>query len=190
MYSDVPDIARWYKMKKKVWDIWKTPGISPFYPRMVGKKNNLIDHSSQTSESPLILSPYHPISHDITMISLTSHINLGLEPRSPENDPLAFQRRMNREISPGVEWKPQKWWNLGWFLVGIQWGKKMGKAWFKHINVHCSCNWLITIRLVSPQIVGLFMFILYYRILQHISTNGLVVSKNDYQPLSGMRVPW
>ena len=116
------------------------------------------------------------------MISLTSHINLGLEPRLPENDPLAFQRRMNREISPGVEWKPQKWWNLGWFLVGIQWGKKMGKAWFKHINVHCSCNWLITIRLVSPQIVGLFMFLPYDRILQHISTNGLVVSKHDYQP--------
>ena len=58
----------------------------------------------------------------------------------------------------------------------------MGKAWFKHINVHCSCNWLITIRLVSPQIVGLFMFLLYDRILQHISTNGLVVSKHDYQP--------
>ena len=65
---------------------------------------------------------------------------------------------------------------------GDSMGEKMGKAWFKHINVHCSCNWLITIRLVSPQIVGLFMFLLYDRILQHISTNGLVVSKHDYQP--------
>ena len=186
MYSDVPDIARWYKMKKKAWDIWKTLVYPHSIPEWLAKKQPHWSFVPDKWIAPDII----PISHDITMISLTSHINLGLEPRSPENDPLAFQRRMNREISPGVEWKPQKWWNLGWFLVGIQWGKKMGKAWFKHINVHCSCNWLITIRLVSPQIVGLFMFLLYYRILQHISTNGLVVSKHDYQPLSGMRVPW